>query len=235
MNYLKQILFTFSALLILSIVNGQNENEPRFLLGDKSGKVNVSGFGTYTLGFSGMDGNLAVYNGGGGAVLLNQTVYFGAYGMGLSTNYWHDGFTKVNHLGYEVKYEELNTQFGHGGFWLGYIHQSHKPVHFGASTKLGWGSISLSDQTFNNVHGDIDDYYSLVSDEVFVITPQIEVEMNMLKWFKMNASVGYQFVSGVDKSYTNVNGDQVKFFKSGDFNQPVVNLSFVFGWFVNKS
>jgi len=217
----------------LQILHGQESDEPRYLLGNENSKVHVSGFGSYILGFSGMDGNFAVYNGGGGAVLLNQTVYFGGYGTGLSSHNSTRSLTMIDPGGVEIHYDNLYTQFGHGGFWLGYLHKSYKPIHFGASTKLGWGSLSMSNDVYDH-NFDEYDYYHIVLDKVFVITPQIEVEMNLLKWFKINASAGYQFVSGIDKTYASTTGEQVKFFENKDFNQPMFNLAFVFGGFSGK-
>lgn len=237
MKRIKFLLFA-AAILVSGSIFSQDDNEPRFLLNNGTGKVGVSGFGAYTVGFSSFDNEFAVYNGGGGAVILNQTVYFGFYGTGLSTSHSSPGFTMENHAGLLIPYDKVYTKFGHGGFWLGYIHKSYKPVHFGASTKLGWGSASLTDQNYSYNNSGYDEpynYYSIVTDEVFVIQPQIEVELNLLKWFKINASAGYQIVTGLDKYYINEQGNAVDFFNPKDFNQPVFNLTFAFGWFVNKS
>jgi hypothetical protein len=228
-------ILMLAAMLIPGVqaVLGQEENEPRYLLGNNDGDVHVSGFGSFIIGFSGVDGNFAVYNGGGGAVLLNQTVYFGGYGMGLSTRHTMGSIAMVKPGGEEKYYDDLYAQFGHGGFWLGYLHKSYKPIHFGFSTKLGWGSLSMSNDIFDKNYDEYD-YYHIVVDRVFVATPQLEVEMNLLKWFKINASAGYQFVSGVDKTYMNTAGEQVKFFDGKDFNQPMFNLTFAFGGFGGK-
>ena len=226
--------FLFAILFMASlIVNAQqDDNEPRYLIGSNDGKVHVSGFGQYTIGFSEFDGSLAVYNGGAGAVLLNQAVYFGAYGTGLSTAHRRDDLT-IKTGDQTDTYTDLSTKFGHGGFWLGYIHKSHKPVHFGVSTKLGWGAVSLT-ENYSYGYDDSYNYYSIVNDNVFVINPQLEVELNMLRWFKINASAGYQFVTGIDQTYTNVDGNKEQYFGSNDFNKPVFNLSFVFGGFGGK-
>ncbi|MBN2173293.1 MAG: hypothetical protein JW731_04125 [Bacteroidales bacterium] len=234
MKNIKTILIG-SALAFIGIQTMAQENEePRYLLNAWNGKVHVSGFGAYTIGFSQVDDQFAVYNGGGGAVLLNQTFYIGGYGTGLSTRHETGDLTIKDTDGGISTYQNLNTQFGHGGFWLGYLHQSYKAIHFGFSTKLGWGSISLSDDNYN---GDFDHdyhYYSIVNDRVFVVNPQFEVEFNLTKWFKINTGIGYQFVTGIDKTYTTADNNIVKFFDSRDFNQPMLNLSFVFGGFGGK-
>ncbi|MCB2220420.1 MAG: hypothetical protein KQI35_08505 [Bacteroidetes bacterium] len=224
------IILVFSGILHMQ---GQDNPEFRYLLGGNNGKVNVSGFGAYTIGFSQVDGNLAVYNGGGGAVLLNQTVYFGLYGTGLSTRHYRKNLTMMDPVNNEISYTDLVTNFGHGGLWIGYIHESHKPVHFGASTKIGWGGINLTNDYYDNNY-DTYDYYSVASDNVFVLTPQIEVEMNLLRWFKINAAAGYQIVTGINSTYVDSNGEYQNYFESSDFNQPVFNLTFVFGGFGGK-
>ena len=224
------LLFLVIITANFSTTFAQDNYEPRYLLENKMGKVHVSGFGSYIIGFSDMGGEFAVYNGGGGAVLLNQTVYLGGYGMGLSTQHKHQAISILNNDGDVSNIDDLYTTFGHGGFWLGYIHQSQKPIHFGVSTKLGWGSADLHEKRAYSENPDID-YNYFMSDHVFVMTPQLEVEMNLLRWFKMSASAGYQLVSGIDQTYINGAGQKTEFFSSSDFNSPMFNLTFSFGGF----
>ncbi|MCB0804685.1 MAG: hypothetical protein KDC05_02750 [Bacteroidales bacterium] len=213
-----------------TVTFAQDDYEPRYLLENKMGKVHVSGFGSYIIGFSDVGGSFAVYNGGGGAVLLNQTVYLGGYGMGLSTSHKYDPVTILKDDNSLSEISDLYTSFGHGGFWLGYLHKSYKPVHFGVSTKLGWGSIDLREKRTYTDNPDVD-YNYFLSDHVFVMTPQLEVEMNLLRWFKMSASAGYQLVSGIDQTYINASGQETDFFSGNDFNSPMFNLTFSFGGF----
>lgn len=233
MNHKRVITIASLLFAFITSLQAQESTDFKFLLGGNEGKVNVSGFGAYTIGFSQYDGNLAVYNGGGGAVLLNQTAYFGLYGTGLSTSHKRDNLTIATNDNSMVTYENLLTKFGHGGFWIGYIHKSYKPVHFGASTKIGWGSIGLAEDYYEYDH-DTYDNNLIVDDHVFVLTPQLEVEMNLLRWFKINAAAGYQIVSGVSSTYVDEFGAKQSFFSNKDFSQPVFNLSFVFGGFGNK-
>lgn len=214
---------------IASASSAQEDKEPKYLLTGNDGQVHISGFGAPIVGFSSVDGNFAVYTGGGGAVLFNQTFYAGGYGMGLSTQHTRDELFLMNSSDEPVEYYDLYTHFGHGGFWLGYIHESYKAVHFGVSTKLGWGSVSLTEQDYT-----IDKWDNVVNDNVFVLNPQVEVELNLFKWFKFNGGIGYQFVAGLDKTYRDVNGKRLEFFDEADFSQPMVNISFLFGGFGNR-
>jgi hypothetical protein len=231
---MKTIRFLLAVCLIYitgSVVLAQEETQPRYLLGNGTGKVYVSGFGAPIVGFSSMDGNFAVYTGGGGAVILNQTLYFGIYGMGLSTQHRYEDLTTDTGNG-TITYNDLHTHFGHGGLWIGYLHNSHKAVHFGLSSKFGWGAASLASQDYDSEY----DYYyhQVITDQVFVVQPMFEAEFNLLKWFKINTGIGYQFVTGIDKTYKDLAGNSVKYFDSKDFNQPVLNISFLFGGFGGK-
>lgn len=228
------------SLVILSIIGfvisaGAQENEEKemkFLFG-KGNEINISGFGGPFVGFTSMGDEFAVTTGGGGAVLFNQSFYIGGYGEGIATIHEID-FTYVPHgATHNTTLNNLKQNFGHGGFWIGYIHKSHQAIHWGISSKLGFGSVTLNEGTFRTDRND-----DFAWDNVFVANPQIEVEMNLLKWFKINLGFGYQFVTGFNKEYPLlVEGktDPVykKYFDSKDFNKPIGHITFCFGWFTN--
>ncbi len=126
-------------------------------------------------------------------------------------------------------YYKMHTHFGHGGLWLGYIHNPHKALHWSISTKVGFGSISLSEDTFDHENWNDFEY-----DNVFVLNPQVEVEMNLTQWFKVNLGIGYQLVTGVNKEYELQEGNEIvlkKFFDQKDFSKPIGHITFCFGWF----
>jgi hypothetical protein len=77
-------------------------------------------------------------------------------------------------------YPELRTSFGHGGFWLGYVHRPSALIHLASSLKLGWGQISLYEETYH-----FDHYDYLAKDNVFVMTPMIEAEVNLIPGSKL--------------------------------------------------
>lgn len=198
---MKSLLSLLGIILICSTtLLAQRDDAPQTLVGN--GVESVSGFGGVLLQFSSIDGNAAVYTGGGGAALFNRQFYFGGYGLGLSSD------IKV-----DVEGASYNLDYGHGGFYLGYILAPEKLAHFAFSTKLGWGQASL-----RNVSQFVGPNYT---DNTFSITPMIEGELNITNWFKINAGVGYQYTVGVNNDY----------FDKNAFNSPAVGLSFLFGWF----
>ncbi|MGB0523490.1 MAG: hypothetical protein ACPGJS_11055 [Flammeovirgaceae bacterium] len=198
---------TFFMLFLLGFacsIQAQDSEKMQYLL---DGNVKVSGFGGPTIDFSSIKGELAVSNGGGGAVLLNNTYFFGGYGTGLS-----------NRIQLDVgSIDNANLRFGHGGLWLGYIHKPEQMIHFGGSLKLGWGHVDLDQRDFNIIGSP-----RLLDDNVFVLVPQGEVEVNVTKWFKINAALGYRAVTGLSDN---------DYLEGSDLSSLNFSLGFLFGWY----
>ncbi len=189
-------------LLLISFVRLAAQDSPKVLLNDAD--VDVSGFGGMMIEFSSIEGNASVSTGGGGAAILNNAFFIGGYGLNLA-----------NDLNKHAAGDLWNVTFTQGGLYLGYVVQAHKMIHFGVSTRTGWGVVRISPEN---------GYLSSmrpVADNAFVCTPQAEVEMNIATWFKVNAGLGYRSVAGMNNT----------FFEKRDFNSPTFMLSFLFGSF----
>lgn len=90
--------------------------------------------------------------------------------------------------------------------------------------KLGWGEIDL-DGDGHTYNPDLDYDFR---DRIFTVQPQVEMELNMTKWFKINIGVGYRFVTGIDAVYLNEQNKPVNFYNTSDFNSPVGTISLIF-------
>ena len=149
--------------------------------------------------------------GGGGGIMINN-FFFGGYGLGMTTPITYKGYENV-----QSGEKSYNLEFGHGGFWTGYIVGSNKPLHLSVSALAGWGDISRVEKQ---------DYYNPASEEnnaVFVVTPIAELEMNFSKFFKLGIGSSVSFVMGPGIDNTA--------YATRDFAKPSVFLSFKFGWF----
>ena len=173
----------------------RKQNSPNTLIGTDPDEI--SGFGASLFTFTGIDGQLATLSGGGGAVIFDNTFFIGGYGLGMS------GDRRIT-----VNGQEMNMHFGHGGFWMGYIMKPVELVHLSIETKLGWGEIKYSSN-------------DALNDKVFVFYPQINGEVNLSYWMKINAGVGFQKTVGVDELY----------FSKTDFDGLAFSISLLFGWF----
>lgn len=211
------------------------QDKPTRYLFQNNNDLSVTGFGGPLVIFSSMPDGFSVSSGGGGAALFNQQFFIGGYGEGLATEHFvrdlsiYYPSSQTNHY-----YEKLQLSFGHGGLWLGYIHDYHKLLHWGVSAKLGAGGIGLSYPGFN-----IDKHYMLTSDVVFVFLPQAEMEINLFPWMKLNLGLAYRLVSGVNNTYefSQPNGSLINkpYFNSSDFNSPSFTLGLLFGGFTKKN
>lgn len=166
------------------------------------GKARVlGGFGGPIVEFGiGNDLNTAV--GGGGGIIISN-FFLGGYGLGSLD------FQKILD---DDEVEQLDL--GHGGFWLGYAYKPHKVVHLFTSTKIGWGALNIKFDDPNQEFSDLD--------QIFVVTPELGIELNVFRWFRVGATGGYRFVDGANEArgYTN-----------DDFGGAIGTLTFRFGWF----
>jgi hypothetical protein len=190
---MKSMMILFVACLIAVGAMAQDErNNMEFLL---DGRISVSAFGGPIVEFSGMNNDVAVSSGGGGALLLNKRFFIGGYGLSTSD---------------DANLTNGNVRLGHGGFWLGMISNPQKMVHFGFTSKLGWGTASSRELGLTS------------TDNIFVLSPEAIAEFNITRWCKINAGAGYRLVTG----FSNDSG-----LRSSDFSAPTFTLNFLFGWF----
>ncbi|HBZ67193.1 MAG TPA: hypothetical protein DEO70_10160 [Bacteroidales bacterium] len=222
-----KILITsvLSVCLGIGCVMAQDTSKKEFLLsGDRP--LSISGFGAPIVEFSSIEGDFAVSTGGGGAVLFNQNFFIGAYGMGSVSLNSGDVILQVRGADLSIEtYSNLRRMFAHGGLWIGYVHNSNKAIHLAVSAKIGGGAAGYYDSYYREWH------HNLGWDAVFVFTPQVEVEFNMTRWFKINVGAGYRLVSGVNETYTDVRGNEQPFFSNSDFSSPQASISLLFGGF----
>lgn len=188
----------------------------QFLLSEK---VEFSGFGAPFVEFSSVNNEFAVCLGAGGGLLISQTVFIGGYFEGMMTNHYREDLRTVVYI------EKPEIAFEHGGIWLGYIYQHNRAIHGGLSLKLGWGEIDLEGNGYDNTSGVDYDF----RDRIFTVIPQAEIELNLTKWFKVNVGLGYRFVTGIDATYFDEQGNQVNFYKTSDYNSPIGTISLIFG------
>jgi hypothetical protein len=165
--------------------------------------VRISGLGGPFMQFTSVAGEFGHMMGGGGAVMLSN-FFFGGYGLGL-TNAIPD---------YVNQNPSDRLTLGHGGFWLGYSLFGDRSIHFTFSSLIGWGEFGVM-QNYAT--------YPFVRDKIFLLSPTVEVEVNLTRYFRIGAGVSYNLYTMVDEymhGYTN-----------GDLSAPGGFLSFKFGWF----
>ncbi len=222
------LLYLFLSFLGLA----QEAPKTEYLFDSK--KVKVSGFGNTFGELSFIDGSVAYSSGGGGAFLFNYKTYLGIYSHDLVTSHSFSDIYPEGHnpITSPLAPSHINNRirFNHFGLWVGYIHNPFKLVHVGSSIRIGGGYMALFDSKID--FREFDDHHR---DWVGVVTPEIDLEMNIVRWFKINAGLGYRIVLGVDNStYVNSLGDSNRTFKASQFSSPIFNVKLMFGAFGPK-
>jgi len=170
--------------------------------------VRMSAFVATDFEVSQIGEDLAFGSGGSANLIFNRSVYFGLYGMGVlfDINDWD--FDPNMDIDIENDFEI--KALGHGGFQIGGVFAPDKIVHAGARLRIGAGNLVIGD---NNL---------VRNDFVFIASPQIEAELNVARWFKIKAGIGYRYATGLRTD---------SFYTKDYLNSPTGSLSLVFGWF----
>lgn len=192
---MKKITLLVIAFALTLNLNAQTET----LFG---GVRKIGGFGGPMIQMAAIDGDFALYNGGGGAAIINGKFFVGGFGMSVSNQHLFD-YQNVSH--------ELDL--GYGGLWLGYIYRPTKLVHLNFSLPLGGGGLNL-----NNVLTNQD---AFADDSFFLINPSIGAELNLTTWMKVALNAGYLLYTGIDNAVVTAE----------DLNSPSAFITFKFGYF----
>ena len=174
----------FQLSILLLFISYQSFGQEQTLVG--SGEISHGGFGGPVFKYTQIKGEPAVLIGGRGGWIINHTFVIGGGGYGLVNQIEAD---------YMINDKHPFINFGYGGLELEYIIQSDQIVHFSVYTLLGAGGI-----TYKENHWDNWDDWSSASDEFFVFEPAINVEINIMSFFRINAGVTYRFISGLHYS-----------------------------------
>lgn len=197
----------------------------------KNPKIFISGFGGIISETSVLNGSISECVGAGGALTLNHYFYLGGYGLTMTSNHYitdliiplenayYDSISQYFYYGKKVR-----TNFSHAGIWVGGIFFPKKRFHVGISSRFGWGTIHLTEGENNSYIYTTNSRLEYSTDKVFVITPQIELDVAITSWLKCNIGVGYRYVSGIDYDR----------YKDFNFNTPQISIGLFFGGFYNK-
>ena len=156
-----------------------------------NGEMSNGGFGGPVIKYTQIKNEPAILVGGRGGWIINHTFVIGGGGYGLANQIDADYFSN---------FSKPYIDFGYGGLELEYIIQSDKVVHFSIYTLIGAGGVNFRDNSFD----DWDDW-DFNSDEFFVLEPALNVEVNITRFFRINAGASYRYISGLN--YNNLKNE----------------------------
>lgn len=191
---MKKIILTLSGFLFLFTLSAQTQETLFGHIDDNE----IGAFGSPLIEIGAVNGDVGGDVGGGGALIL-RGFFIGGYGLG------------ADYPGLSFNNEHYDIRFKHGGLWFGYAPLQFKVIHPYSSLRIGWGKSQL--RQGKEVH---------YSDQNFVLTPEIGIELNAFQFMKVAFTGGYRLVNGVNA---------LPGLGNKDFSSPIGTITFRFGGF----
>jgi hypothetical protein len=182
----KRTILIATIFLVQWSVFSQNKGEETdnlSVLFKQNGTTNIGGFGGPIIKFSEINNQLAVFTGGKGGVILNHNWVLGIEGYILGTN-----------VSQNLEKQDLN--FIYAGVFGGYIFKWNQTFHLATSLMIGWGGVGYSDDTI--IYSNFEHHKYLIDDHLLILEPNLELEVNIAKHFRMGIGVQYRTALAVD-------------------------------------
>jgi hypothetical protein len=172
------------------------------------GDFSLGGFGAPVIRVSEVQDDWALFIGGRGGAIINHAFVIGGGGY-VCTEAVNQDITEV------TTGEAPDLVMMYGGLEAEYIAFSHKLVHFTAQVLVGGGALAEEEDRAALT------YHDEVFDGFFVAEPGVNVELNILPFFRVAAGAGYRYVDGVE----------LEGIGNGDLTGVTYSLQFKFGYF----
>lgn len=104
---------------------------------------------------------------------------------------WHTFQTAGSNLDSPISTDEekITMDLEYQGFLIGRMFNSTKLFHSGIETVIGWGNIDYHQENGDRQWNE--NYF-------FFAQPSLLTEINIVQWFRIQGSIGYRIVQGVD-------------------------------------
>jgi hypothetical protein len=212
-SYIMKKVFTLFAILIITLSTfGQrydDDNEIKTLFGSKN--FSSGGYGAFGAGYSIIDDKDAIVMTGRGVWLMSRSLGFGIAGTGFINDYHFDA----------VLEEEVNLTGGYGGLIIEPILLPRSPVHLAFPVTAGVGGIAYTRSNWVNDPWEYREAWVEDTETFLFVEPGVELELNLLKFFRLAFGVSYRVTTQIDLIDTP--SDVLNGFTSG--------ISFKFGKF----
>lgn len=181
------------------------------LAGDEvliGGPLDYGGYGGPVLKVAPVKNEAGVFLGGYGGWYINHCFLIGAGAYGL--------VSEIKAPATGPKGETLYYEMGYAGLVFEYVNNSRRLVHYTVSTLIGAGGLGYK---YKISEGDWP--FNYADDAFFIIEPDLNVELNVSKHFRVGLGVGYRLLSGL----------RMEGIANEDLSGAYANLIFKFGSF----
>lgn len=165
----------------------KNQNEYTSIFNKKKDqKIEHGGYGSIGFGYTTIDGKDAVQVSFKGAWVIDHNIAIGLAGYSFVNDLEKSTTTGVN---------ETFLGGGYGGFFIEPIILPNSPIHVSFPILFGAGGIS----SFTKTEWQNDDFEINNNDYdvFFVFEPGVELEFNMVKFFRLAIGGSYRFTNGI--------------------------------------
>jgi hypothetical protein len=163
-------------------------DEFKTLFGDRN--VSYGGYGALTINYSQIHSMDAIVIGARGAWIIGHGIALGMAGSGFMNDYsWNENLAGGRNV---------NLTGGYGGLLIEPIILPRFPVHISIPVLIGAGGIAYT-STFNPYPYDSQDFDLMVEDATgyFLVEPGIEVELNVVRFFRLAVGGYYRFTTDI--------------------------------------
>lgn len=172
-------------------------------------EIEHGGYGAVVVKFTSINNQFALLVGGRGGWIINHAFVLGFAGYGLANDV----------PSYVVgPFGERYVDFGYGGLDLEYVFNSDRLIHLSLHALIGGGGVRYR-------HGMDSDSWDPGShrsyDGVFVLEPGMNLDLNVIRWFRLSAGASFRFVRGTTSGVSS----------NKDLSGPSAQLTFRFGEF----
>jgi len=163
-------------------------SEFKTLFGDRD--ISHGGYGALTIDYSQIDSKDAILIGARGAWVIGHGIALGIAGSGFMNDYsWNPALAGGRNV---------NLSGGYGGLFIEPIILPKFPVHFSIPVLIGAGGIAYT-STYNPYPYDYENFDLFVEDATgyFLVEPGIELELNVVRFFRLAIGGYYRFTSNI--------------------------------------
>lgn len=182
---MKTLHIVFALLLASSALFSQEkkEYEMQTLLGKN---ISNGGYLGLSMGYTQINGTDALTAGGRLGWVINHRFVIGIAGNGFANSVYNND---------PVLQTETIIEGGYGGIFVEPVIGSRLPVHLSFPIIFGAGNVSLNKSFYDGA--DPWESYSFDEDTYALVEPGVEIELNMLKCFRIAVGASYRYTTGI--------------------------------------
>lgn len=175
-----------ASLVVLLCVLGYSQDTAHNIFGKKSEPVRMALYFSLDFGYQqllddNLEDNQSIIVGARLGAVMNEWFMVGLYGFTNTENLYND-------------YIDSYLRYGGGGLLIEPRLFPNFPVHISLPIRAGFGTISYADNNWS--YYDYEDNES--QDKYFIFEPGAELELNIVKYFKISGGLSYRMTDAID-------------------------------------